>query len=132
MLSDYTYAYRRDRPGEIHCFNSLNDYVALFNSTIQLNGIEMTGNFTDQQDLNALFAQADLLQQNYVQTAQMCVSSNGDTLKYVGSAATVRDMVGIADALEGATTGVNYFGISHGTVLGNLFLNSEFERIVSL
>ena len=85
----------------------------------------MTGNFTDPADLRALFSQADTLQKKYEESVRLCIERNGDILKYLGTSATVRDMVALADALDGPGAPVNYYGISYGTFLGNVFLNSE-------
>ena len=114
-----------DRPGEIFCFDSLDEYSALFNGTIQVTGIEMSGTFTDPADLSALFSQSESLQAKFEETGRRCVERNGDMLKYVGTAATVRDMVAIADALDGPGSLVNYYGDSYGTLIGNVFLNSK-------
>ena len=55
-------------PGEIFCFDSLDEYSALFNGTIQVTGIEMSGTFTDPADLSALFSQAESLQEKFEET----------------------------------------------------------------
>ena len=85
----------------------------------------MTGTFTDPADLDALFSQASTLQDKYTQAGRTCLEKNGDALKYVGTAATVRDMVAMADAIEGAESEVNYYGISYGTFVGEVFLTRE-------
>ena len=113
-------------PGDIQCFDTLEAYQEVFNGTVQVNGIEMTGNFTDPEDLELLFSQADALQKKYEETFQRCIERNGDILKYVGTAATVRDMVAMADALDGPGKPINYYGVSYGSLLGNFFLNSEY------
>ena len=113
------------RPGDIKCLDSLTEFQEVFNGTAQVNGIEMTGNFTDPEDLRVLFSQADSLQTKYEEAVRRCIERNGDTLKYLGTSATVRDMVAMADALDGPGAPVNYYGISYGTFLGNVFLNSE-------
>ena len=116
-------------PGEFKCFDSLEEYTTLFNGTLQLTGIEMSGNFTDPDDLQAMFAQAQVTQDRVKQGMQKCLERNGDMMKYVGTAATVRDMVAMADVLDGPGKPVNYYGISYGTLLGNVFLNSECPQI---
>ena len=85
----------------------------------------MSGTFTDPEDLSALFSQAESLQKKYEETGRRCVERNGDMLKYMGTPATVRDMIAMADALDGRESPVNYYGFSYGTLLGNLFLNSK-------
>lgn len=113
-------------PGDIFCFSSLDEYNAFWNDTIELNGIEYTGNFTDPADIDALLSQAALMQHKYVELGKRCRSHpTGQYLKYVGTAATVRDMVALADVLDGPGSPVNYIGLSYGTVLGAWFVNSE-------
>ena len=53
------------------------------------------------------------------------MEQNGDTLKYLGTSATVRDMVAMADMLDGPGSPVNFYGASYGTFLANVFMNSE-------
>ena len=107
--------------------DSFEEYTSFFNGTIQVDGIEMTGNFTDQADIDALFAQAPVMEQKYKELAERCLQSpSGKFLKYMGAAATVRDMVAIADAIEGPGSTINYLGFSYGTVLGAWFIGSEF------
>ena len=121
----FSYTPQIPRPGDIQCFDSFAEYEALFNGTVQLNGIEMTGNFTDPADLRALFSQADSLQTKYEESVRRCVEKNGDILKYLGTSATVRDIAAMTDAFDGSGAPINFYGISYGTVLGNVLVNSE-------
>ncbi|RPD63522.1 alpha/beta-hydrolase [Lentinus tigrinus ALCF2SS1-6] len=117
-------------PGEIFCFEDLADYAAFFNSTIELTGIEETGNFTDPADIDALLAQAPIMQKKYEEVGQKCLNSpNGKFLKYVGTAAAVRDMVSIANVLDGPSAPINFVGISYGTLIGSWFVNMFPERV---
>ncbi|KAI1791415.1 TAP-like protein-domain-containing protein [Ganoderma leucocontextum] len=117
-------------PGDVYCFDSVAEYDAFFNGTIELRGIEMTGNFTDQSDIDALLAQADTMQQKYVQLGERCQRhSDGKYLKYIGTAATARDLVALADALDGPGTPINYLGYSYGTILGSWFVNMFPDRV---
>ncbi|OJT15900.1 hypothetical protein TRAPUB_14221, partial [Trametes pubescens] len=114
-------------PGDIFCFSNLDEYNTFWNGTIELNGIEYTGVFTDPVDTEALLSQAALMQRKYEELGQRCQSHPaGKYLKYVGTAATVRDMVALADVLDGPGSPVNYIGLSYGTVLGAWFVNSEW------
>ena len=113
-------------PGEIFCFDSAEEYTTFFNGTIELTGIEETGNFTDPADVDALLAQAPIMQKKYEELGQKCLNSpSGKYLKYIGTAAAVRDMVSIADAIDGPDVPINYFGISYGSLIGSWFVNSE-------
>ena len=49
---------------------------------------------------------------------------NGTTLRYVGTAATVRDLVGLADAIIGPDSEINSWELSYGTYVGMIFANS--------
>ncbi|KAI0350508.1 alpha/beta-hydrolase [Trametes cingulata] len=117
-------------PGDIFCFDSVPEFDAFWNGTIELSGIEMTGNFTDPDDIQALLSQANIMQKKYEEFGRRCLQHpTGKYLKYVGTAATVRDMVALADALDGPGSPVNYAGVSYGTVLGAWFVNMFPERV---
>ncbi|KAI0709173.1 alpha/beta-hydrolase, partial [Earliella scabrosa] len=117
-------------PGEIFCFDSVEEYNTLFNGTIELTGIEETGNFSDPADVQALLSQASLMQKKYEQVGKKCLNSpNGKYLRYMGTAAAVRDMVSIANVLDGPDVPINYIGNSYGTLIGSWFINMFPERI---
>ncbi|KAI0369593.1 alpha/beta-hydrolase [Pilatotrama ljubarskyi] len=117
-------------PGDVFCFDSMSEYDTFWNGTIELSGIEMTGNFTDPSDIHALLSHATIMQDKYEEFGRRCLQhSAGKDLRYVGTAATVRDMVALADALDGPGSPVNYAGISYGTVLGSWFINMFPERV---
>ncbi|TFK84554.1 alpha/beta-hydrolase [Polyporus arcularius HHB13444] len=117
-------------PGDTFCFDNREEYEALFNGTVELTGIEEIGNFANDSDVQALLDQASALQQKYEEVGQRCLNSpNGKYLRYLGTAATVRDMVSIADALDGPETPINYLGISYGTLIGSWFVNMFPERV---
>ena len=117
-------------PGDTQCFESAEEYNAFFNGTIEMNGITYTGNFTNSTDVQNLLSQAPSFEEKYEQVGQKCLNgSNGDFLQYMGTAATVRDMVAIADVLDGPDAPINYFGISYGALLGSWFINSELLMV---
>lgn len=111
----------------MYCFGSVEEYDALFAGTIQQAGISMHGDFTDEADIARLLDQANGMQEKYEEMAKRCLThSDGRYLKYVGSAATARDVVALADALDGPGAPVNYFGFSYGTRMGTWLINSTF------
>ncbi|EJF61455.1 alpha/beta-hydrolase [Dichomitus squalens LYAD-421 SS1] len=117
-------------PGEIFCFGSAEEHDAFFNGTIELTGVEYTGSFTDPADVHALFSQTKVLQHKYEEVGRKCLEGpSGRYLKYVGAAATVRDMIALADALDGEGAEVNYVGVSYGTLLGSWFVNMFPDRV---
>ena len=121
-----TYRIFHCSPGEIFCLDNLEEYNMFFNGTIELTGIEETGNFTDPADVSALLAQASIMQQKYEELGKKCLDSpGGKYLQYLGTPATVRDMVSLANAIEGPDALINYYGISGGTIIGDWFVNSE-------
>lgn len=61
-------------PEDIFCFSSLNEYNAFWSDTIELDGIEYTGNFADPADIDALLSQAALMQHKYEELGKRCQS----------------------------------------------------------
>ncbi|KAI0820124.1 alpha/beta-hydrolase [Trametes gibbosa] len=117
-------------PGEIFCFDSVEEYDSFWNGTVELTGIEEEGNFTDPADIDALLAQAPIMQAKYDELAQRCLRHpSGKYLKYVGSAAAARDLVALADALDGPGSPINFAGVSYGTVIGSWLVNMFPERV---
>ncbi|KAI0702717.1 Alpha/Beta hydrolase protein [Earliella scabrosa] len=117
-------------PGEVYCFDSIEEYNALFQGTIEERGIEMTGTFSDPDDIQRLLAQADSLQQKYEEVVRRCQErEDGKYLKYIGTAATVRDVVALVDALDGKGAPVNLIGYSWGSVLASWLMQMFPERV---
>ena len=87
---------------------------------------------TDPEDIQTLLSQAPLMERKYQELAQRCLTSPvGKYLQYVGTAATVRDMVALADVIDGPGKPINFYGISYGTVIGSWFMNSEHSPSAS-
>ncbi|KAM5539524.1 hypothetical protein V8D89_006796 [Ganoderma adspersum] len=113
-------------PGNVACFEDDAEYNAFWAGTIELSGIDATGNFTDPSETDALLAQAELMQQKYQELGVRCQQhSSGKYLKYMGTAATVRDLLAMADVLDGPGASINYVGLSYGTILGSWLVNSR-------
>ncbi|KAI0769270.1 TAP-like protein-domain-containing protein [Trametes elegans] len=117
-------------PGDVFCFDSVDDYDTFWADTLEVKGIEMTGKFTDRGDISQLLTQANITQSKYDELGKRCLShKSGRLLQYVGTAATVRDLVALADALDGHGASVNYWGISYGTIIGSWLINMFPERM---
>nr|VWO96249.1 N/A [Ganoderma boninense] len=70
------------------------------------------------------------MQKKYVELGKKCQKhSDGKYLKYIGTAATARDLVALADALDGPGAPINYFGYSYGTILGSWLVNMFPNRV---
>ncbi|KAI0743630.1 alpha/beta-hydrolase [Daedaleopsis nitida] len=117
-------------PSQTMCFDHSTEFHQLINGTIEDTGIEWAGNFTNSTDIATLYAQALVMEKIYQAIAQACKDApTGDTLKYIGTASNVRDMVALADTLDGPGSPVNYWGISYGTLLGAWFVNMFPDRV---
>ncbi len=97
-----------------------------WNGTIELTGIEMTGAFSDPADVRALLDEAPLMQAKYEELGRRCLGHpSGRFLPSVGTAATARDVVAMADVLDGPGSPGNYFGSSYGSLLGHWLMTSK-------
>ena len=109
----------------MYCLSD-DEFSTFWNDTIEVTGINWLGNFTNQTDLANLYAQAPIIDAQYREFGQKCLQGpNATTLQYIGTAATVRDMVGLADAIQGPGSSIFYWGLSYGTVVGVWFANSK-------
>lgn len=64
-----------------------------------------------EQDVQAMWKQEPLVDKLLGEVGQLCLQVNGDVLQYVGTVAVVRDLVGMANILEGSDTPINYYGL---------------------
>jgi pimeloyl-ACP methyl ester carboxylesterase len=65
------------------------------------------------------------MNQKFQNLGTACLNSpSGQYLKYVGTAATARDLAALADALDGQNSQVNFYGMDYGATLGSYFVNS--------
>ena len=113
------------RPGVISCFKSDDEYAAVYNgSLIKDFSVDPTNALLQPEDVKAFYDRMDGTDRRFKQYGDLCTKNAGDALKYVGTAATVRDMVAIADYLEPDRKEINYYGASYGTIIGAIFVNS--------
>ena len=111
-------------PGNVYCLSD-EEFDTFWNGTIEATGINYLGDFTNKTDLAALAAQAPVMDIKYRQFAEKCLQGpNGTTLQYVGTTATARDLVTLADVIVGPESEINYWGLSYGTYVGMIFANS--------
>ncbi|KAF8320850.1 hypothetical protein DL93DRAFT_2216208 [Clavulina sp. PMI_390] len=121
-------------PGEADSLVANNSI--LFHHLIHVNesgGAEAYGNFTNPQgndpDELAALSQESITDTNLDAIGAACLQAHGNNLSYIGTAATVRDMIALSDALEGAGKKVNYWGFSYGTIIGSYFINMFSDRV---
>jgi hypothetical protein len=94
------------------CFESEEQEHEFWRGTILGDGIEARGQFEDDQDLRDYYKQVPKVDGLLVDLGKKCLDYSPDTLRYVGTAATVRDMVALHDHLERSDKLLNYWGIS--------------------
>lgn len=108
--------------GEVFCFDSPDECNVFCNGTIQLIGIQMTGDLSDADDVQALLAQAPIIKEKYYRLARRCLRHpSRKHLQCLGTAATVRDIITLADALasvNGLGSPVSFIGASYASLLG--------------
>ncbi|CAE6342436.1 unnamed protein product [Rhizoctonia solani] len=113
----------------VACFQTAEEEATFWNGTIVETGLNVRGNFTSQTDLDAFYAQVNEADDYLQRFASQCVLRSPNTLRYVGTAATVRDMVAMHDVLESSDKAIDYWGVSYGTVLGMYFVNMFPDRV---
>ncbi|KAG9118282.1 hypothetical protein FRC07_007277 [Ceratobasidium sp. 392] len=111
------------------CFATGAEEAAFWDNTIPHTGLEARGNFTDQADLKAFFAQVPEVDSLLTKLGKKCLEYSPDTLQYVGTAAAVRDMVALHDYLEGPDKPIDFWGFSYGTSIGLYLINMFPERV---
>ncbi|KAI0330979.1 alpha/beta-hydrolase [Cubamyces sp. BRFM 1775] len=122
-VGPYTY------PGDVFCLAD-EEYDSFWNGSIEITGGHWLGNFTNQTDLDNFYAQAPIIDAQYRAFGERCLQGpNSTTLQYIGTTATVRDMVALADALQGPDTLIHYWGFSYGTLVGAYFIEMFPDRV---
>ena len=109
-------------PGPINCFDSQDDYKSFWNGTLVDSPVNKYG-FVDG---NFFDSQIDVMEERWKALGGVCLKhESGQFLPYVGTTATVRDLVAIAEHFDGKGCDINYYGLGYGTMIGNYLINSE-------
>ncbi|CAE6440248.1 unnamed protein product [Rhizoctonia solani] len=121
------------------CFQTKAEELAFWNGSVihteSGSGPEVRGNFTSQTDLDAFYEKVDEADALLQRIGEQCIAYSPDTFQYVGTAATVRDMVAMHDILEGPDKPINFWGMSYGTVIGAYFCfltGSDMSSLMAL
>lgn len=110
----------------INCFKSIQEYVSFWNGTLVYPGIDIKYGFSDPSDLEYFNSQVNVMDARWKAFGDVCLKQpTGQFLPYVGTTATVRDLVAIAEYFDGKGCDINYYGLSYGTTIGNYLINSE-------
>ncbi|KAI5894742.1 alpha/beta-hydrolase [Schizophyllum commune H4-8] len=117
-------------PGVISCFKTKEEYAAVYNGSLITDfSVDPTNALLHPKDVKAFYDRMDETDKRFKQYGDLCTENAGDVLKYVGTVATVRDMVAIADYLEPDSKEINYYGASYGTIIGATFVNMFPDRV---
>ena len=116
----------RFSPGLINCFNSFDEYAQFWNGTLVYPQIDIKTGFSDPADLAYFNSQVPVMDAKWKAFGELCMKfETGQYLPYVGTTATVRDLVAIAEYFDGQGCDINYYGLSYGTTIGNYLINSK-------
>ena len=116
----------RSSPGLINCFHSLDEYNSFWNGTLVNPQIDIKYGFSDPSDLEYFNSQVDIMEERWLAFGEVCLKhKSGQFLPYVGTTATVRDLVAIAEYLDGKGCDINYYASGYGTTIGIYLVNSE-------
>ncbi|KAG8793836.1 hypothetical protein FRC12_001466 [Ceratobasidium sp. 428] len=113
------------------CFAFGTDEFAFWKNTIPRWGLEARGILPTPEDLDAFYAQVAPVDELLGKLGDRCLEKSGEMLKYMGTAATVRDLVSLHDYLVGGDKDINFWGFSYGTAIGIYLVNSAVfkERV---
>jgi len=90
--------------------------------------IDIKYGFSDPSDLEYFNSQVNIMDERWKAFGEVCLKhETGQFLQYVGTTATVRDLVTIAEYFDGKGCDINYYGGSYGTTIGNYLINSELS-----
>ncbi|CAE7136267.1 unnamed protein product [Rhizoctonia solani] len=113
---------------KVQCFESGTEEAKLWNGSIRRAPLEVRTDFRNATVRDEFYSHVDEVESVLIKFGKQCNAQSKDMLKYVGTAATVRDMVALHDYLEGDKP-INYWGISYGSILGNFFVNMFPKRV---
>ncbi|KAK7435801.1 hypothetical protein VKT23_019499 [Stygiomarasmius scandens] len=116
-------------PGPIQCFPSAEEYDSFWRDTFEDTGLDIIDSFANSTELSWFYSQQHILDSAWHEFGRRCHAMSGEALKYIGTTATVRDMVALADSLHPEVGEINYYGVSYGTLIGSIFVNMFPERV---
>ena len=104
----------------------MDEYLEFWNGTVVNPRIDIKYGFTDPSDLEYFNSQVSVMESRWKAFGEVCLKhETGQYLPYVGTTATVRDLVAIAEFFDGKGCDINYYGLSYGTTIGNYLINSK-------
>lgn len=118
-------------PGDVICFNTPAEQFAFWDNTVVRSINEtISTNFRDPNELKEFFSRVPETNDKLKKFGEKCLASNtGPYLQYIGTTSTIRDLVSLADKINGPGHPIDYYGYSYGTILGFYFLSLFPDRI---
>ncbi|KAG8766126.1 hypothetical protein FRC12_007074 [Ceratobasidium sp. 428] len=111
------------------CFDSASEENKFWENTVPRWGLETRGISPNGTDLDAIYDQVEPVDKLLGQLGERCLQKSNDNLRYMGTAATVRDLVSLHDYLVGDDKDINFWGFSYGTTIGIYLVNMFKERV---
>ena len=114
-------------PGPVTCFDPSNDAERneFYARAARELGVEPS--WDENLRWDHLQSKEDALLWTAIQEkiVEHCLSkADTSMMQYVGTAATTRDLVAMADTFDGLGAPINYFGMGHGSLVGSYLLKS--------
>jgi hypothetical protein len=92
------------------CFNNIDEAYKAYENYYQL---DIGHSFTDKNEIEDFYGNISKFDEFTVDLGRRCQNvSTGQHVEYVGTVATVRDMVALSDVLDGPNSSVNFWGMS--------------------
>ncbi|KIM22455.1 hypothetical protein M408DRAFT_28686 [Serendipita vermifera MAFF 305830] len=110
-------------------FETEQEYNDFWRQTRGAGKIESRGNLTQPSDISFFRSQASFFEDFSNQFHSRFRAKIGNNLKYIGTCATVRDLVGMVDAIYGQGADVNFYGYSYGALIA-AYLTQMFPQRV--
>jgi hypothetical protein len=99
----------------VELFPTDQEELRFWNNSIPGAGLQASSRFQfNQEELEAFYAQVDAVDTKLWELGKKYYEVNGDILQYIGTAATVRDMVALADYLSPSLP-INFWAFSYAT-----------------
>ncbi|KAG9122928.1 hypothetical protein FRC07_000493 [Ceratobasidium sp. 392] len=111
------------------CFNDATEEYDFWHDTVPRWGLEARGEFKRRKDIIAFHRQVGPVDRLLKTLGEKCNKKSDNKLKFMGTTATVRDLVALHDYLVGEDKDINFWGFSYGTAIGIYLVNMFNNRV---
>ncbi|OBZ69708.1 hypothetical protein A0H81_10224 [Grifola frondosa] len=117
-------------PGALTCFDSPESLSTFWWRNSQEMGTVVPWNNHTDANWRSDYEQVITYQKKYEELVHQCLQREyASLLRYVGTAATARDVVAMSDYFDGIGAPILFWGMSYGTLTGNYLIDMFPERI---